>query len=109
MCKTERGGKKLVSMGHTYNVQYPSKSVYEQKDFNSRVTWRCEKYPKCSAKGYSNGFNAPFTLSEPHELEKYLCIPNFVRKEVLQAREKIRERADIGSEKPRRIILGFCN
>jgi hypothetical protein len=41
VCKTERGGKKLVSMGHTYNVQYPSKSVYVK--YVDRSHYNCRK------------------------------------------------------------------
>lgn len=34
-------------------------------------------------------------------------LPNFARREILETKEKICERAQIGTEKPRKIILGY--
>ncbi|RNA09555.1 hypothetical protein BpHYR1_045001, partial [Brachionus plicatilis] len=65
-----------------------------------KVSWKCEFTTKCNARGYSVGFEPPFTLTVLHKNHG----PDFTRHQVLQSNVEIKNRAEISRDKARTII-----
>ena len=104
LTKTDRDGAKVYSVGHAYTVEYPKKAIYSEADFNKTITWKCEQTTiKCPGRARSIGLKPPMTVIKEHS-----HLPNFARFELLKSKENIKQRANIGTERPRKIILDSC-
>ena len=93
MSKTNRNGMKLISNGFAYTKERGPNTL-------GKVTWKCEYATKCTGRGYSIGFEPPFTLTVVHKNHG----PGFTRHQVLQSSIEIKNRAEISRDKPRTII-----
>ena len=98
LTKSQTGGYKVYSMGYAYTVDKPKQSEIATA---TKIYLRCEKYSflKCSGRAQSCVLQKPLVKTKEHN---HIMAPE--RKEVLQHKEVVKQRALTSHDNPRSII-----